>query len=629
MPYELKRVGKRHYEVINKDTGKIHAKHSTLKNAKAQIRLLEGVDHGMVLKGSGPKRPPKLDTSSTSHSKSEFEIFAKANIDLLSNEEQKKQLNEELKKLIEDGITPVIQQEFMKKLQRLQRIERGEEVGWDGTGIPKIIKDSFKMSSGPASDELRKDVKEFIKGTRKAFQDPENYGRDKEGKIADFRTPKEQSFKTHANRLLDELEVDVENPDYTVNKLKRKENLIKRYYKNWNVENDSSNAHKIGRVVGHTFSMFSGLGTLTIHHSKGGSLKAHELKNLLKSSYSGQDTDGFVLDKSLSSKTSKVFHNPTTGQTVVAHRGTKGLLDWINNGIYALGGVDAYKQTPRFKQAQRVQEQAQRKYGADKITTIGHSQGGLQSELLGKNSKEIITLNKATRPFSNTKNANQTDIQSSNDLVSHLNPFEAKNKKEIVIPSHTSNIKKEHNIDVLDRIDPETNIGNGLQHFERWMEIDGHHYNFPLIKHIIHIKEPLIGGSYRLQRNGEDAWDIVNIESGKIYGHALPEEQAKEILEKMIEHHNNESIKLLVQNEVKQKNENVNKILKKHPPKVKKTFGKKNIINNKNKMTEESKSIKTTWRQYWSNYCKGKKFGSRQAVNDAMKAAAKEYKSKK
>ena len=37
-------------------------------------------------------------------------------------------------------------------------------------------------------------------------------------------------------------------------------------------------------------------------------------------------------------------------------------------------------------------------YALSKITNIGHSQGGYQAQLLGANTKEIITLNKATRP---------------------------------------------------------------------------------------------------------------------------------------------------------------------------------------------------------------------------------------
>jgi hypothetical protein len=117
------------------------------------------------------------------------------------------------------------------------------------------------------------------------------------------------------------------------------------------------------------------------------------------------------MEHALSSKTSKVFVNPQTGQTVVAHRGTSGWSDWLNNGIWALGGNDAYKKTARYKEAEKVQRDAEQKYGAKNVTTIGHSQGGLQAELLGKNVHEIITLNEATRPFTNSTHDNQYDVR--------------------------------------------------------------------------------------------------------------------------------------------------------------------------------------------------------------------------
>jgi hypothetical protein len=48
MPFELVRVSPERYEVKNKLTGKIHAYHSTLKNAKAQIRLLGSLEGGAI-----------------------------------------------------------------------------------------------------------------------------------------------------------------------------------------------------------------------------------------------------------------------------------------------------------------------------------------------------------------------------------------------------------------------------------------------------------------------------------------------------------------------------------------------------------------------------------------------------
>jgi predicted esterase YcpF (UPF0227 family) len=75
--------------------------------------------------------------------------------------------------------------------------------------------------------------------------------------------------------------------------------------------------------------------------------------------------------------------------------------------------------TPRYKEALQVQQQAEKKFGSKKITTIGHSQGGYQAQRLGENTKEIITLNKATRPqeFINgsSKKTNHNDVRTRGD----------------------------------------------------------------------------------------------------------------------------------------------------------------------------------------------------------------------
>jgi len=188
---------------------------------------------------------------------------------------------------------------------------------------------------------------------------------------------------------------------------------------------------------------------------KGGKLEYGDLAGLLEASYNNEteNVGKFNKDKALSTKTSKVFINPETGQTVVAHRGTKEASDWLNNVVYALGNKRAYKLTPRYKEARRVQKRAYRKYGRDNITTIGHSQGGLQAEMLGKRGNETITLNKATRPFGNKSAKNQYDISSSRDVVSSLNPFQSfVNKgKSKVIQAQTYNPLTEHAIDVLKR----------------------------------------------------------------------------------------------------------------------------------------------------------------------------------
>jgi len=162
------------------------------------------------------------------------------------------------------------------------------------------------------------------------------------------------------------------------------------------------------------------------YHIHGGALPANELKGLLEGSYDKdiKNIGGWIQDEELSTNKSKVYTDPETGQTVVAHRGTTGTIsDWSNNAAYALGGETLYKTTDRYKQAKGVQKAAEKKYGRDNLITIGHSQGGLQAELLGKKGDEVITLNKATRPFSNTPSKNQTDIRTTTDLVSAMNPF--------------------------------------------------------------------------------------------------------------------------------------------------------------------------------------------------------------
>jgi hypothetical protein len=143
-----------------------------------------------------------------------------------------------------------------------------------------------------------------------------------------------------------------------------------------------------------------------------------ELKELIKKgSYQGEKSVGdYDLDESISSKRAKVYVNKKTGRTVVAHQGTQGLTDWGNNLVFALGGSKLYKKTDRFKEAEKVQKAAEKKYG--NVDTIGHSQGGLLAELVGSKKGEIITVNKASHPFEMRKRGNQTDIRSSADLVS-------------------------------------------------------------------------------------------------------------------------------------------------------------------------------------------------------------------
>ena len=240
-------------------------------------------------------------------------------------------------------------------------------------------------------------------------------------------------------------------------------------------------------------------------------LHSSQLQGLLNASYDKKirSVDGFHQDRGLSTKTSKVYTNPETGQTVVAHKGTSGILDWGNNAIYALGGEQAYRQTPRFKEAQHVQNQAQKKY--DNVTTIGHSQGGLQAELLGKTGHETITLNKATRPFSNVPSKNQFDIRTQNDVVSALNPFQ-RQKHSYTISSNLNPLAA-HSIDTLQGLNHQfgkglrlgrNNITTSSQIDEMAKEIPGYHGCFTLDE-----LPDLKSGYYVINLNGHSHWTCL------------------------------------------------------------------------------------------------------------------------
>jgi hypothetical protein len=189
---------------------------------------------------------------------------------------------------------------------------------------------------------------------------------------------------------------------------------------------------------------------------EGGKLSRDELKGLLDASYDGRAKVGdWTIDKQLSTKTSKVYSKGD--RAVVAHRGTEGITDWGNNLAFALGGEYLYKKTDRYKEAEAVQKKAEKKYGAKNVSTIGHSQGGLQAELLGSKSKEIITLNKATHPLIKRHSGNQTDIRSDRDIVSI-----ATKTPTTEIKAESYNPLKEHSPDILNRVSADTEYGSGI-----------------------------------------------------------------------------------------------------------------------------------------------------------------------
>jgi hypothetical protein len=186
----------------------------------------------------------------------------------------------------------------------------------------------------------------------------------------------------------------------------------------------------------------------------GGKVTSQELKSFVKASYNPVDKIGdFILDTSISKPTVAVYNNPITGETKVVHRGTSGAKDWANNLSYVAG---LSKHTSRYKDAERVQQRAEAKYGSQNIDTIGHSQGAVYSRDLGKNTKNIINLNPAY--LGEKEGKNETVIRSSLDPVSALkapidyvkNLFGVKTNTH-TIPATTLNPLTEHSTKILDK----------------------------------------------------------------------------------------------------------------------------------------------------------------------------------
>jgi hypothetical protein len=158
-----------------------------------------------------------------------------------------------------------------------------------------------------------------------------------------------------------------------------------------------------------------------------------------------------------------VYYNPETGEAHVIHRGTQGIVDWKNNIAY---GLNNYESTDRYKHAKKIQDEAEKKYGSKNINTLGHSQGAMVANKLGKNTKNIIAVDRPVnlRDLLTKTSGHTTDVRTKNDLVSYLMPYQMKGNKSnlITIPSETRDPLYEHSTDRLDKLGDEL-IGHGLK----------------------------------------------------------------------------------------------------------------------------------------------------------------------
>jgi hypothetical protein len=208
----------------------------------------------------------------------------------------------------------------------------------------------------------------------------------------------------------------------------------------------------------------------------GGKVSIADLKEFIDNSYAKKPKDfkDFVLDKQLSSQRVKVYIHPQSKQAYVVHRGTASIHDVGNDLKMALGfDISGSK---RVKHAKEVQKKTEKKYGKEKVTTIGHSLGAKIASDVGQDSKSIINLNKAVIPsdLNKTLSSKETNIRSKSDLISILQPFQKKGKSVTIeipalelpspSPSATGLVKtglQEHKSDILERLDQDKMVGKG------------------------------------------------------------------------------------------------------------------------------------------------------------------------
>ena len=201
-----------------------------------------------------------------------------------------------------------------------------------------------------------------------------------------------------------------------------------------------------------------------LYEVTGGSLNVSVLKDMLHNSYKKKkeqknDINGYVLDNDLSGERVKVYHNNNKNHTVVAHRGTNGMQDWITDARLLIGD----KTNKRYQHAKDISNKAHEKYQGSKFTQIGHSLAGDIANESKQNNDEVIKYNAPTTPIDILKpqQNNEYRIRTSLDPISVLQPLSPfnKNKNNITIPSNNFNLYDQHKIKQLKHLDKDLMIG--------------------------------------------------------------------------------------------------------------------------------------------------------------------------
>ena len=194
-----------------------------------------------------------------------------------------------------------------------------------------------------------------------------------------------------------------------------------------------------------------------------GGLSSKELEKFTKASYlkkkDAQHVSGYTLDKELSTKRSKVYVDPLTSKVVVAHAGTDSTKDWLSNIAIPFG---LHHKTERYKRAEKVQKQTNKKYGIDAITTTSHSQSGAIANELAR--KGLTNNSVSLNPAIIGSHKGVQEKRSAHDPVSLLTHI---GKNDVTIDGKTMNPIIEHRPSALSRIDQE--FGGYLKPRDRGM----------------------------------------------------------------------------------------------------------------------------------------------------------------
>jgi hypothetical protein len=224
---------------------------------------------------------------------------------------------------------------------------------------------------------------------------------------------------------------------------------------------------------------------------RGGKISAKLLKELFEKD-DFEDVPPYILDKKLSTEWVRVLHDPK-GHTIVVHRGS---ADWYDMMVDAAMGL-GYKGTKRFKESERIQKEAEKKYGTKNMSVIGSSLGGTLAEDFGQNAAEIISSGKPVLPLDlltkKKVSDKQHDVRTKTDIISFLKPLQ-KHKNDIVVDSIKplnpvkSHLGKHTMEAVMDEYGDDIEIGeDGVGAKEGGQETNLKKYNIKQLKEFIKI----------------------------------------------------------------------------------------------------------------------------------------------